>query len=132
MLDERTKQEAAQFVSPKNKIATIFYTLAGKGDTSERGIFCLHSKDDESIVHAKQTIIGIKHRFYVKIDDRGYLFNPLNGYNEFASAKNKPGLGKDTWRFVETTESVFLKYLTFLKTRNELYLRHADKERVNG
>lgn len=73
---------------------------------------------------------GIHH--YIKFStmgfDRGHMLNPYGMYfkqHELSAAESKIGKRKYEYRLVPS--EAFQEYVEFLKTRNEAYLRNAER-----
>lgn len=77
-------------------------------------------------------------RYYVKVcvrgNDAGFFVNPqsmwFNGLNQ--KPHDKRTVAKSVYEFKKVTEESFKKYLHFLKTKNQVFLRQAQQENING
>lgn len=64
--------------------------------------------------------------FFVKIGDHGKLFNPYNLLS--VGSERKQSMGRSLWRMKRVTQEVFNDYVNFLRTKNELYIRLAERK----
>lgn len=74
---------------------------------------------------------GVDSKYYVKGDENGNLFDPWNLLSEKSTDFDRLK-GKGVWDFKEVKNKPFELYKTFLKTRNQLWKRHAEKEVKNA
>ena len=107
---------------------TLLYTVRGREDfVDENGFFQINF---EPVDTAKRNpyVHAIKHqkRFLVKLGENGKLFNPYGPFSEGMETKQR--VGRPTWKFINTTENNFNQYITFLKTKNEVFLKNAERE----
>lgn len=89
------------------------------------------TEEDEARSYAKKVQHGDHITYWVKINKRGLLYNPLGIYN-LAIEKRVKRNSKDNWVFRKVSEDVFANYIEFLKTKNESYLRMAERSRVSS
>jgi len=90
--------------------------------------------EDSDLVYAK-TIKNKKRKdlrdtnlypsFYIKTDPQKNIFNPFSSPNK-GSFIDKTC--KNSISFTEVTESIFNKYINFLKTENTTWLLNAQRE----
>lgn len=64
--------------------------------------------------------------FYIRTDPNKNIINPFVGNDAKKSFINK--ICKNSIDFTEVTESVFNKYINFLKTQNTTWLSNAQRE----
>ena len=107
---------------------TILYTVRGREDfVDQDGFFQI---DFQPVDDAKRNpyVHAIKHqsRYLVKLGENGKLFNPYGLYSEGMETKQR--VGRPTWKFINTTKNNFEQYITFLKTKNEVFLKNAERE----
>ena len=107
---------------------TLLYTVRGREDfVDDDGFFQINF---EPVDTAKRNpyVHAIKHqkRFLVKLGENGKLFNPYGPFSEGMETKQR--VGRPTWKFINTTENNFNQYITFLKTKNEVFLKNAERE----
>ena len=104
------------------------YTISNRQDyKDENGDFRIESMDlqkakEHPYIHAIQT----PNRFMVKVGQNGRLFNPYGLYSEGMETKQR--VGRPTWKFVTTNENNFKNYVKFLTTKNEIFLKNAERE----
>jgi hypothetical protein len=107
-----------------------YYTLdaieqAKNNDTSYAKTSVLSQAKDITTYWVKRATSG---------PEAGHLLNPLSpNYTDGVDNKRTEArLGKKRYEYTQVTESVFIAYLHFLRTRNELYYRQADREAYHG
>ena len=94
---------------------TTFYTVKGKQDAfDEKGYPT--QKEENQFTYAK--ITGV--RRMLRLDDRGHLINPNGLYNDKVKL--------DRW--VPATKEAFASYLEYLKTKNQMFIRQAERNLV--
>ena len=90
---------------------------------------------DHSKCYAKKITIqsksGTKEKFYVKYDNKGFMYDPWGLYTEGTEEKKLYG-DKPTWSFRKVGERPFSYYMDYLKTRNKAWLRNAEREATSG
>ena len=89
---------------------TLYYTIKGKQDYFDENDNPVQDKENR-FTYAKAS----GRRKMIRINDHGELMNPAGLYND----KYK----MDRW--AQANEKAFASYLDFLRTKNEMYLRHA-------
>ena len=104
------------------------YTISSRQDyKDEDGNFRIESMDlDKARVHPYIHAIQTPNRFMVKVGQNGRLFNPYGLYSEGMETKQR--VGRPTWKFVTTNENNFKNYVKFLTTKNEIFLKNAERE----
>jgi len=107
---------------------TILYTVRGREDfVDQDGFFQVNFQRIEQ-AKLNPYVHAIKHnsRFLVKLGENGKLFNPYGPFSEGMETKQR--VGRPTWKFINTTKANFDQYVTFLKTKNEVFLKNAERE----
>jgi len=106
----------------------IVYTMSGKHGqkTGEYYVMDISVEDAKTSAHAHA--IKSNNKLLVKVGENGRLFNPYGLFSE--GMENKQKVGRPTWKFRTTTRSVFNNYVRFLATRNETFLRTAEREMI--
>ena len=107
---------------------TVLYTIRGRHDfVDQDGRFQVNF---EPVEKAKNNpyVHAIRHnsRYLVKLGENGRLFNPYGPFSEGMETKLR--VGRPTWKFINTTKANFDQYVTFLKTKNEVFLKNAERE----
>lgn len=108
----------------------ILYTVNGREDfVDEEGFFRIKFQPIERAklnpyVHA----IKYQNRYLVKLDENGKLFNPYGPFTEGMETKQR--VGRPTWKFRNTNRNNFNQYVNFLKTKNEVFLKNAEREMI--
>ena len=106
----------------------LLYTISSRQDyKDEDGNFRIESMDlDKAKVHPYIHAIQTPNRFMVKVGQNGRLFNPYGLYSECMETKQR--VGRPTWKFVTTNQNNFKNYVKFLTTKNEIFLKNAERE----
>ena len=107
---------------------TILYTVSGRQDfVDDDGFFQINFQPvDNAKVNPYVHAIKHQNRYLVKLGENGRLFNPYGLYSEGMETKQR--VGRPTWKFINTTKNNFDQYITFLKTKNEVFLKNAERE----
>ena len=107
---------------------TILYTIKGRHDfVDQDGRFQVNFEPVEK-AKSNPYVHAIKHnsRYLVKLGENGKLFNPYGPFSEGMETKQR--VGRPTWKFINTSKNNFDQYVTFLKTKNEVFLKNAERE----
>jgi len=107
---------------------TILYTVRGREDfVDQDGFFQVNFQRIEQ-AKLNPYVHAIKHnrRYLVKLGENGKLFNPYGPFSEGMETKQR--VGRPTWKFINTTKTNFDQYINFLKTKNEVFLKNAERE----
>jgi hypothetical protein len=133
------KIDISEFITRTNEPEQKFYTKKGEESfVDEDKNF--RSSTESPQVYAKairkrlsKNFAGNKnlaYAYYIKSDPSRNLFNPMDLYSIEPKVKksfiNK--VCKTELVFTEVTESIFNKYLTFLRTENIKWLQDAQRE----
>ena len=133
----------SEFITRTNEPEQKFYTKKGEESfVDEDKNF--RSSTESPQVYAKairkrlsKNFAGNKnlaYAYYIKSDPSRNLFNPMDLYSIEPKVKksfiNK--VCKTELVFTEVTESIFNKYLTFLRTENIKWLQDAQRRLSNG
>lgn len=113
-------------------VKKIVFTILGNQQTLEQGYPVLSGKDAENMetACAKREIINKKETFFIKIDDEGMLFNPINPGPTMRDHKYKMLKGQDkSWQYIQVNQDCFTQYLEFLRTKNVLHLKYSERNR---
>jgi hypothetical protein len=94
---------------------TVYYTMKGSnGQLQESG----HTTQEEpnSYTYARES--GTKKQ--IRLDDRGDFMNPVGMYAQRAKME----------RWATVTDAAFASYLNFLQTKNQMFLRQAERNAI--
>lgn len=69
-------------------------------------------------------------KYFVKIGPDGFFFNPWGFLSEGTESRFHAKTGQPTWVFQEVKANTFELYLTFLNSRNPVFLTHAERSRL--
>jgi hypothetical protein len=133
------KIDMSEFITRTNEPEQKFYTKKGEESFVDEDKNFRSSKESPQ-VYAKairkrlsKNFAGNKnlaYAYYIKSDPSRNLFNPMDLYSIEPKVKksfiNK--VCKTELVFTEVTESIFNKYLTFLRTENIKWLQDAQRE----
>ena len=112
-------------------IKKTVYTILGNQTALLDDYPTLSNCDDNSdLAYAKQEVINNKEYYSIKLDDEGLLLNPISANSMNKDHKFKVLKGKDkSWQYIKVNKECFNYYLDFLKTKNTLYLKYAERVR---
>lgn len=104
------------------------YTLLGKQDKLNDDLPILTGKDADTkeTAYAKKETIGGQTRYYIKIDEKGDLVDPLAIMPSLNTLRNKL-IKDDKSQYKKVTEECFKHYLMFLKTSNKTQYKYAQR-----
>ncbi len=69
------------------------------------------------------------HRYYIRVNQRGELYNPLDSAHATHAGRFDNGL--PVWRYLNVGYQSFKSYVMFLQTRNTNHLNWARREMGN-
>jgi len=98
-----------------------------RSENDNNQVFAIASKEAKGKNILQKT--ANRFRYYVKIEPDKSLHNPFGGHS--IQAKNKSFIDrvcKAENSFMEVNESIFTKYINFLKTQNNKWLTDASRE----
>lgn len=119
-----------------------FYTFTGNEDfVDENGYPRTHKENAQVLAKAcankksrQLTNKNLYYRFYIKTTPLKVLYNPIEIHSVQDNNKHEYShlhkTYKNEWVFTEVTESIFHKYIEFLKTKSLNWLKAAQKEIV--
>jgi hypothetical protein len=113
----------------KKRIVDVF-TISGKQTEKDSDGFPRLDEDqqDHYDAYAKRITLGKRVKYYVKRGRYGKLYNPIGMYSEGTAKKQMRHAGRPEWEFKETNETVFNKYINFLRTKNVAWLNNAERD----
>lgn len=130
---------------PSNNDGVVVYTIAGKGDVTDKDgdYIILKNKtkrnnsdqkvkvvaDLSPLAYAKTITINGKTRCFIKQGRQGKFLDPLAAIPVDNAAYIRSH-GKDEWNFREVNGKVFTYYITYLKTKNRAWLINAERESI--
>jgi hypothetical protein len=103
----------------------VLYTIFGKHDLLDGNSNPL--TDNEKVAFAKKQKNGKSYQYFVKGDGAGRLLNPLGLFSAY-ERKYDSTKGKMIFKFVRCDKKVFDYYVSFLRTQNSAWLKHAERE----
>ena len=74
---------------------------------------------------------GTKEKFYVKYDEKGFMYDPWGLYSEGTEERKLYG-DELACSFKKVVQKSFFYYLDYLRTRNKAWLRNAEREATSG
>ena len=107
----------------ERKIGTEYFTVLGREDFKDEDNLPRLNEEDEKRICAKR----VDGKNYILRNNKGNFLNPNDPYEMPNINQSRNGI--NLWKFVEVNDAVFGSYLKFLKTMNQSYLRHAERER---
>ena len=108
-----------------------YFTLIGYEEFQDND-FNPRVKQENEITYAKSIYVPDNNstRYYVKLDSRGKLYNPIGTYQDNQQHQFINKVCKDTMRYKDVSPKIFDMYLSFLKTKNESWLNNAEREMI--
>jgi hypothetical protein len=123
------------FQAQKQKIdkprTESYFTLIGHEEFQDKD-FNPRLTEETAITYAKSIYIPDNNstRYYVKLDSRGKLYNPIGTYQDNQQHQFINKVCKDNIRYKDVSPKIFDMYLSFLKTKNESWLNNAEREMI--
>ena len=111
----------------KSKTVDVF-TISGKQTEKDSDGFPRLDQEQEDHYDAYSKKIGKRVKYFVKRGRYGRLYNPIGMYSEGTAKKQMRHAGRPEWEFKETNETVFNKYINFLRTKNIAWLNNAERD----
>lgn len=108
--------------------ARVVYTIIGSQDRLLDGAPIVLCDDFDERALAKKEIKNGKEILYIKINGLGRLANPMSA-NLDNSAKSKIMKDNKISQFKQVNSECFEQYLIFLKTKNILHYKFAERTR---
>lgn len=109
------------------KESKTIYTLLGYQDKLVDGLPVL-IKENKDTAFARKEIKNNRSYYYIRLDDNGSLFNPMS-QSISVSFKGKLLASNDVTEFTKVKKECFEHYLEFLKTKNVLHYKFAERAR---
>lgn len=129
--------DLSEFQIKKEEQNTKLYTLLGQ-ETSidEDGFPRVDTENDKVFAKALKNKLPKKflsdspsYSFFIKTDPNNNIVNPIEVYSIQKTNSNFLNkICKSESKFTEVTESIFNKYINFLKTSNLKWLNSAQRE----
>jgi hypothetical protein len=106
-----------------------FYCLKGNEDSIDGDGFCKLNSVSDKVLAKKVQISDKQFKYYVRVGFDQKLYNPLNSLN---SSKNYKELNRnsESIKFNIVQEIVFMYYVKYLATKNNIWLIKAEREVV--
>lgn len=115
----------------KNNDDGLFFTMIGLEDfIDDQGFPRLNHTDSKNIFAKKYKNINEKYRYMILTNNYRKLFNPISIYGNNTN-KESLFLNKNIrsdGKFREVNEVCFDYYITFLRTKNSIWLTKAERE----
>ena len=85
-------------------------------------------KKDDAVAYWLVSKDETQNRFYIRVSAYRQMYNPLDMYGINQSYKsNDRTTGKPKFKFELVSQETFNNYVKFLKTKNPLWLRQAER-----
>ncbi len=106
-----------------------YYCLNGNQDSTDKEGFCVVNSLTDKVLAKKVQISDKSFKYYVRIGFDQKLYNPINPLN---SSKNYKELNRnsESSKFKLVPELVFMYYVKYLATKNNIWLLKAEREVV--
>jgi hypothetical protein len=122
----RIKKDKPDLTKPI-KTNVVFFTLSGKEDLIDEDGYPILTSNKVDLICAKLNSDGDHHRYFVRRDGDGSFYNPSGLYSEGYMTRTGRRVSKPELDFRTVNKNVFYLYLQFLKTKNEAWLRNAER-----
>lgn len=120
-IDSSTDRNIGSEVDKK----TLVYTIYGKHDYLDNGQPML--REDGDLACAKKVLVNGKEKLFIKKDRSGICMDPVNTHED-QFTKDMRHSDERIFVFARVGMKEFNNYITFLKTKNAVYLRNAQRE----
>ena len=122
----RIKKDKPDLTKPTTT-TVVFFTLSGKEDLTDEDGYPVLTSNKVDLICAKLNSDGDHHRYFVRRDGDGSFYNPHGLYSEGYMTRTGRRVSKPELDFRTVNKNVFYLYLQFLKTKNEAWLRNAER-----
>lgn len=112
------KKNASVDAALEDEYYTIYYNVSAD---------VIDKDTPTTVAKAKFNTINEQWTYYIKTG-QGFLYDPMNTKDAHYSRLQEIA----TWKYKRTTHKAFRHYMKFLKTRNRLHYRRAEREVNNG
>ena len=109
----------------------LSYTVMGSQDFFDDEGFPRVEDHESFKVHAQADVRINGVLYYVKLNNRGGLYDPFDPY-ERHSVRSEVRGSVPRWTMRKTDQEVFTWYAQYLKTQNRSYLLNAERKMNNG
>jgi len=121
------KEKELEGVVDYKPVREVVFTIRGEHDYMHDDIPAIY---DSAKVKAesRKTACAKKvgHRYYLKINRNGELFNPIDTNHLSSSSRQENNL--PVWKYTNVAYTTFCHYAHFLKTRNQNFLIIARRD----
>jgi hypothetical protein len=109
-------------------MSTVYYTIYGKHDKLDENEYPIIEQDKPDLKYAKLVSANNKQEYFVKLDDTGNLYDPLNTGYSVPHRKHKLLNSDKDWQFTKVPKTCFEYYINFLKSMRKTWLSQAERE----
>lgn len=127
-LQNATGKQSGNKVDKQEKEDTrdvVMYTMFGDHSALDDNDNPLTENDKLAL--AKRTKVGKTYQYWVKGDGNGHFLNPLGLFSAYERQYDSTK-GKMLYKFIKCNRLVFDYYVSFLRTKNSAWLKHAERE----
>ena len=115
-------------ITQPTKTDVVFFTLSGKEDVVDEDGYPVLTSHKIDLICARLDISGDHRKYQVRRDGNGSFYNPQGLYSDGYMTRTGKRISKPELDFRTVNQSVFQLYLQFLKTKNEAWLRKAERK----
>ena len=105
----------------------VFFTISGKENLTDEEGYPILTSDKKDLICARLDTNGDHNRYFVRRDGDGSFYNPIGLYSDGYMTRTGKRISKPELDFRTVNQNVFYLYLQFLKTKNEAWLRNAER-----
>jgi hypothetical protein len=108
-------------------VTEIVFTIRGSHDYMYQDLPAINDKEKNKADGRKDACAKkVGHRYFIKINNRGDVFNPIDP--EHLRSSNKTEYNLPIWKYTHVPYTTFAHYAHFLKTRNQTFLTLARRD----
>ena len=108
------------------------------GEDSDLFPILFDEEEGEEIISAQHrknscaycSLTNERKRYFIKSNSRGNFLNPIGLYDENRQNKHVKHLGRPEWLYKEVSYKVFVRYINFLRSKNQAHLKNAEREAI--
>lgn len=106
-----------------------YYTILGSHEYLDENENPRISDESNCLAKKLSTENG-SFKYMIKINKENRIYNPLGMYSEGKHKKFLAKIGKDEFTFRRVNMDIFNYYVNFLRTRNDAWLKNAERSLI--
>ena len=122
-----SKEKEAANVKDFDPVHEVVFTLRGQHDYTYQDIPAIRDKAKVKAIDRPEACAKkVGHLHFIKVNNKGELYNPIEASHGRTSKKQQNGL--PVWKYHKVPYSTFAHYAHFLQTRNVAFINLARRE----